>query len=123
MNRSRLLLIGFIALLLGAFASFAVYRSLQSRTAANMPPGEEVVIAASDIQLGSRIEDKDVKVVRFPTGDRHGSIALLADRRGRLDRATARARPRESRRQTCAKAQPTHADAPPTISPRRYAGE
>ena len=60
---------------------------------------------------------------QHPTGDRHGPIALLADRRGRLDWAAARARPRESRRQTCAKARPTHADAPPTISPRRYAGK
>ncbi len=69
MNRSRLLLIGFVALLLGAFASFVVYRSLQSRGSSNQPPGEEVVIAASDIPIGARIEDKDIKLVRFPTGD------------------------------------------------------
>jgi pilus assembly protein CpaB len=69
MNRSRLLLIGFVALLLGAFASFVVYRTLETRTGANLPPGEEVVIAASDIPVGARIEDKDVKLVRFPGGD------------------------------------------------------
>lgn len=69
MNRSRLLLIGFIALLLGAFASFVVYRSVQTRTGANAPPGQDVVIAAGDIPVGSRIEDKDVKVVRFPSAD------------------------------------------------------
>jgi pilus assembly protein CpaB len=69
MNRSRLLLIGFIALLLGAFASFVAYRTLETRTGANLPPGEEVVIAAGDIPVGTRIEDKDVKVVRFPSGD------------------------------------------------------
>jgi pilus assembly protein CpaB len=69
MNRSRLLLIGFVALMLGAIASLAAYRSLQSRSAAGDVPGLDVVIAASDISVGSRIEDKDVKVVHFPAAD------------------------------------------------------
>jgi pilus assembly protein CpaB len=69
MNRSRLLLIGFVALLLGAFASFAMYRSMQSRTGANEAPGQDVIIAAGDISVGSRIEDKDLKIVRFPPAD------------------------------------------------------
>src|SRR6202790_310184 len=69
MNRNRLLLIGMVALMLGAFASFVVYRSLATRTAGSQSPGEDVVIAANDISVGSRIEDKDIKVVRFPSGD------------------------------------------------------
>jgi pilus assembly protein CpaB len=69
MNRSRLLLIGVVALALGAFVSFAVYRNLQSRTGSNNAPGVDVVIATGDIQVGAKIEDKDVKVVRFPSGD------------------------------------------------------
>jgi pilus assembly protein CpaB len=69
MNRSRLLLIGIVALALGAFVSFAVYRNLQSRTGSNNAPGVDVVIAAGDIQVGAKIEDKDVKLVRFPSGD------------------------------------------------------
>jgi pilus assembly protein CpaB len=69
MNRSRLLLIGFVALLLGAFASLAVYRSLQSRSGASDVPGQDVVLAAGDISVGSKIEDKDLKVVRFPSAD------------------------------------------------------
>jgi pilus assembly protein CpaB len=69
MNRSRLLLIGVVALALGAFVSFTVYRNLQSRTGSNSVPGVDVVIAAGDIQVGAKIEDKDVKVVRFPAGD------------------------------------------------------
>ena len=32
MNRTRLLLIGFVALALGAIVSYTVYRTLQSRT-------------------------------------------------------------------------------------------
>jgi len=62
MNRNRLLLIGFIALALGAFVSFAVYRTLQSRTSSKIPPGEEVFVArcveflaAVEIEHGSRI--------------------------------------------------------------------
>jgi pilus assembly protein CpaB len=69
MNRTRLLLIGFVALALGAFVSFTVYRSLQSRSGANNVPGTDVVIATADLQVGNKIGDGDVKVVHYPTGD------------------------------------------------------
>jgi pilus assembly protein CpaB len=69
MNRNRLLLIGFIALALGAFVSFVVYRNLQSKTASKVVPGEEVVVAAEDLQVGTKIEEKDVRLVRFPSTD------------------------------------------------------
>jgi pilus assembly protein CpaB len=69
MNRTRLLLIGFVALALGAFVSYTVYRSLQSRSGANNLPGTDVVIATTDLQVGSKIGDGDVKVVHYPTGD------------------------------------------------------
>src|SRR5271169_6262429 len=68
MNRNRLLLIGFIALALGAFVSFAVYRNLQARTV-KTPPGEDVVVAANDLQVGAKIGDKDVRLARFPAGN------------------------------------------------------
>jgi len=69
MNRNRLLLIGFIALALGAFVSMVVYRNLQSRTNSKAPLGEEIVVAADDLQVGTKIEDKDVRLVRFPSGE------------------------------------------------------
>jgi pilus assembly protein CpaB len=69
MNRNRLLLIGFVALILGAFVSFVVYRSLQSRTTSKVPPGEEVVVAADDLQVGTKIEEKDIRLVRFASAD------------------------------------------------------
>ncbi len=69
MNRTRLLLIGFVALALGAFVSVTVYRTLKAGTGGNTQPGTDVVIAASDLQVGAKIEDKDVKVVHFPAGD------------------------------------------------------
>jgi pilus assembly protein CpaB len=68
MNRNRLLLIGFIALALGAFVSFVVYRNLQARTASKAVPGEEVVVAAEDLQVGTKIEDKDIRLIRLPSG-------------------------------------------------------
>ncbi len=66
MNRTRLLLIGFVALALGAVVSYAVYRTLQTRTGADAAPGVEVVVAANDIPVGSKVADGDVKLVRFP---------------------------------------------------------
>ncbi len=69
MNRSRLLLIGFVALALGAFVSLLVYRNLQSRAATDNRPGTDVIVAAGDLPVGSKLEDKDIKVVRFPAAD------------------------------------------------------
>jgi hypothetical protein len=42
MNRTRLLLIGFVALALGAIVSYSVYRTLQTKTGADAAPGVEV---------------------------------------------------------------------------------
>ena len=61
MNRTRLLMIGFVALVLGAMVSFAVYRTLKSGTGGDTPPGVDVVIAANDIPVGAKVEDRDVK--------------------------------------------------------------
>jgi pilus assembly protein CpaB len=69
MNRTRLLMIGFVALALGAIVSFAVYRTLQSRSGGDNPPGVDVVVAANDIAVGAKVEDRDVKTVRFPAPD------------------------------------------------------
>lgn len=69
MNRSRLMLIGLVALALGAFVSLAVYRNLQSSSGSNAQPGADVLVAANDLPIGSKVEDKDVKVARFPAAD------------------------------------------------------
>lgn len=69
MNRTRLLMIGFVALALAAFVSFTVYRRLNAPGAANVPPADNIVIAATNISLGAKIEDKDVKVVQLPAAD------------------------------------------------------
>ena len=58
-------MIGFVALALGAFVSFSVYRNL-AKTGSSGPPGVEVPVAANDIPVGAKVEEKDVKLVRFP---------------------------------------------------------
>jgi pilus assembly protein CpaB len=69
MNRNRLLMIGFIALAIGAFVSLVVYRNLQSSRGQNTGPGEDVLVAADDLQVGTKIEDKDLKFVHLPSAD------------------------------------------------------
>jgi Flp pilus assembly protein CpaB len=55
MNRNRLLLIGAVALVLGAFVSLSVYRNLQSKAGSKAVPGEDVIVAAEDLQVGAKI--------------------------------------------------------------------
>jgi pilus assembly protein CpaB len=65
MNRTRLLMIGAVALALGGFVSLFVYKNLQGRVP-TIEAGADVVVAADDIQVGARVEERDVRVARFP---------------------------------------------------------
>src|ERR1700683_3279718 len=65
MNRSRLLMIGVVALALGGFVSLIVYKNLQSRNT-GVVVGADIIVAANDIQVGSRIEERDVRVEQVP---------------------------------------------------------
>ncbi len=66
MNRTRLLMIGGLALALGVIASVWVYKSLQGRSASNGEAGADVIVALDDIQVGARIEDHDIRIAKFP---------------------------------------------------------
>jgi pilus assembly protein CpaB len=68
MNRTRLLMIGVLALALGAFVSLLVYKNLQGRGSANNEPGADVIVAADDIQVGGRIAEHNIRTARFPVG-------------------------------------------------------
>jgi len=68
MNRTRLLVIGVVALALGAALSFFVYQSLQAKMAPQKV-GVDAVVAANDIQVGAKIADRDLKVVKYPPED------------------------------------------------------
>jgi pilus assembly protein CpaB len=69
MNRTRLLMIGVLALALGFFASVYVYRNLQARSGGNSEPGIEVIVAADDLQVGARVEEHDIKIIKIPKED------------------------------------------------------
>jgi len=69
MNRTRLLMIGVLALALGLFASMYVYRNLQSRSGVSSAPGIDVIVAAEDLQVGARVEEHDIKIIRIPFND------------------------------------------------------
>lgn len=69
MNRTRLLMIGVLALALGFFASVYVYRNLQARSGGSSEPGIEVIVAADDLQVGARVEDHDIKIIKIPKED------------------------------------------------------
>lgn len=66
MNRTRLLMIGVLAVGLGLVASLYVYRTLQGKNNSGGDPGVDVMVAANDLQVGSRIEEHDIKIVKIP---------------------------------------------------------
>jgi len=69
MNRTRLLMIGVLALALGFLASVYVYRSLQSRSGVSADSGVDVIVAADDLQVGARVEERDIKIIKIPAAD------------------------------------------------------
>jgi pilus assembly protein CpaB len=66
MNRSRLLMIGGLALAVGLLVSFTVFNKLKSLTGGNNERMVSVVVAANDIQIGSKLTDHDVTLAAFP---------------------------------------------------------
>ncbi len=69
MNRTRLLMIGVLALTLGLFASVYVYKNLQSKAGAGVEAGVDVIVAADDLQVGARVEDHDIRIIKIPGAD------------------------------------------------------
>ena len=68
MNRRRLLFIGIAALAVGSLVSLKVYRMLQAHSG----PAKDfadVLVAAHDIPVGAKIEDRDLKVAKLPPED------------------------------------------------------
>jgi len=65
MNRSRLLMIGGLALAIGLLVSYSVYNRLRTQ-GANNQQFVQVVVAANDVQIGSKLTDHDVRLAVFP---------------------------------------------------------
>ena len=69
MNRSRLMMIGALAVAIGFLASVYVYKSLQAKGGGNSDNLVQVMVAASDLQVGARVEERDIKVISIPAAD------------------------------------------------------
>ncbi len=70
MNRNRLLMIGVVALLLATFVSYSIYRVLRVAMAANHPTATTTVVAAAaNLPVGTRLEEKDLRLIKMPTAD------------------------------------------------------
>jgi pilus assembly protein CpaB len=80
MNRNRLLMIGFVALAIAGLVSIAVYRNLQSSRGGNQAPGEEIIVAADDLQVGTKIDERDIRLVRFPSADLPAGVFHLKNK-------------------------------------------
>ena len=69
MNRTRLLMIGVLALALGLFAALSVYKNLQSGSRGGGEPMADVIVAANDLQVGAKVTDQDIKIIKIPAAD------------------------------------------------------
>jgi len=76
MNRKRLLMIGVIALALGLLVSSTVYSKLGAKNQPGPIQGIDVLVAAKDLAVGSKITNEDLKFARIP----QGSIPITAMR-------------------------------------------
>jgi len=61
-------MIGVLALALGFFASVYVYKNLQPGGRSN-DSGVDVIVAADDLQVGARVEEHDIKIIKIPGAD------------------------------------------------------
>ena len=68
MNRTRLLMIGVLALAAGFLASVYAYKSLQGNRGTG-DNGVQVMVAANDLQVGARIDEHDIKIITIPGAD------------------------------------------------------
>jgi pilus assembly protein CpaB len=67
MNRSRLLMIGGLALAVGLLVSYTVYNRLRTfAVSTSNERGVQVVVAADDIQVGTKLDAHDVRVITIP---------------------------------------------------------
>lgn len=69
MNRSRLVMIGALAIAIGFLASVYVFKSLQSKSGVSNDNMVQVMVAANDLQVGARVEERDIKVISIPAAD------------------------------------------------------
>src|SRR5215467_2912545 len=69
MNRTRLLMIGILALALGTFAGLFALKSMQAKAGLAAPAGIDVMVAATDLQVGAKVEERDIKIIKISPAD------------------------------------------------------
>ncbi len=68
MNRTRFLMIGAISLAAGILAAALVSKYMQQKSGV-APDMAQVMVAANDLQVGARVEERDIRVISIPSGD------------------------------------------------------
>lgn len=63
------MMIGALALAAGFLASVFVYRNLALRNGGSGDSDIQVMVAANDLQVGARVEERDIKIIKIPSGD------------------------------------------------------
>jgi pilus assembly protein CpaB len=66
MNRTRLLMIGALALALGFFVAVTVYKKLQTGQGGSSEPMIDVIVASNDLQVGTKIDEHDIRIIKVP---------------------------------------------------------
>ena len=61
-------MIGALALAIAFLVSVTVYKNLQGKMGSS-DPGIQVMVAANDLQVGSRVEERDVRIISVPSAD------------------------------------------------------
>ncbi len=69
MNRTRLLMIGALALALGLFAAVYSYKNLSGKSGGSAENLAEVIVAANDLQVGAKVSERDIRVIKIPSSD------------------------------------------------------
>jgi len=62
-------MIGTLAVGLGLLASLYVFKNLQKGTGASNEQQAAVMVAANDLQVGAKVEQRDIKVIHVPVSD------------------------------------------------------
>jgi pilus assembly protein CpaB len=68
MNRTRLLLIGALAAALGLVVAVYVYKIARTPSTSG-GQDTEVIVAADDLQVGARVEEHDIRIIRINAAD------------------------------------------------------
>jgi pilus assembly protein CpaB len=80
MNRTRLLMIGVLALALGFIAAVSVFKKLQVNSGVSTEPGVPVIVAADDLQVGTKVSERDIRVIRISQSDKPaGALSKKSD--------------------------------------------